>query len=80
MGYSDIFCFIVWQFEDYSVIMVLSQKLTNSFVTLHIFIVFQNLNKQSFDLAKVLLKRTVQTIEACIANVCISVYIYSIIV
>ncbi|EMP29562.1 Sister chromatid cohesion protein PDS5 like protein A [Chelonia mydas] len=27
-----------------------------------------NLNKQAFDLAKVLLKRTVQTIEPCIAN------------
>ncbi|PIO35195.1 hypothetical protein AB205_0181140 [Aquarana catesbeiana] len=29
---------------------------------------FSNLNKQAFDLAKVLLKRTVQTIEPCIAN------------
>ncbi|XP_074443950.1 sister chromatid cohesion protein PDS5 homolog A isoform X2 [Larus michahellis] len=28
----------------------------------------KNLNKQAFDLAKVLLKRTVQTIEPCIAN------------
>ncbi|XP_013916980.1 PREDICTED: sister chromatid cohesion protein PDS5 homolog A [Thamnophis sirtalis] len=28
----------------------------------------KNLNKQAFDLAKILLKRTVQTIEPCIAN------------
>lgn len=35
---------------------------------------FQNLNKQAFDLAKVLLKRTVQTIEPCIANVCMTCF------
>lgn len=34
-----------------------------------LFNLFQNLNKQAYDLAKTLLKRTVQTIETCIANV-----------
>ncbi|XP_063777196.1 sister chromatid cohesion protein PDS5 homolog A isoform X2 [Pseudophryne corroboree] len=34
----------------------------------HSFLYYQNLNKQAFDLAKVLLKRTVPTIEPCIAN------------
>lgn len=36
---------------------------------LYTFSLEQNLNKQAYDLAKTLLKRTVQTIETCIANV-----------
>lgn len=38
-------------------------------LTLGCFLFYQNLNKQAYDLAKTLLKRTVQTIETCIANV-----------
>uniref|UniRef100_A0A8K9Y5Q1 PDS5 cohesin associated factor A n=1 Tax=Oncorhynchus mykiss TaxID=8022 RepID=A0A8K9Y5Q1_ONCMY len=36
----------------------------------------KNLNKQAYDLAKTLLKRTVQTIETCIANVSTYVCVY----
>lgn len=45
--------------------------LNNAFikVTVARFNLHQNLNKQAYDLAKTLLKRTVQTIETCIANV-----------
>ncbi|MBN3310209.1 PDS5A protein, partial [Amia calva] len=35
---------------------------------IHFHVLFSNLNKQAYDLAKILLKRTVQTIETCIAN------------
>lgn len=38
------------------------------------FLCVQNLNKQAYDLAKIILKRTVQTIETCIANVCGCMY------
>lgn len=38
-------------------------------ITVGCFHLYQNLNKQAYDLAKTLLKRTVQTIETCIANV-----------
>lgn len=38
-------------------------------ITVGCFNLYQNLNKQAYDLAKTLLKRTVQTIETCIANV-----------
>lgn len=38
-------------------------------ITVGCFNLCQNLNKQAYDLAKTLLKRTVQTIETCIANV-----------
>ncbi|KAK2115641.1 Sister chromatid cohesion protein PDS5 A [Saguinus oedipus] len=45
-----------------------TQELLDS-ILINLIPAHKNLNKQSFDLAKVLLKRTVQTIEACIANV-----------
>uniref|UniRef100_A0A667GLM8 PDS5 cohesin associated factor A n=1 Tax=Lynx canadensis TaxID=61383 RepID=A0A667GLM8_LYNCA len=44
-----------------------TQELLDS-ILINLIPAHKNLNKQSFDLAKVLLKRTVQTIEACIAN------------
>lgn len=45
--------------------------MNNAFIeiTIGCFNLYQNLNKQAYDLAKTLLKRTVQTIETCIANV-----------
>ncbi|XP_036187611.1 sister chromatid cohesion protein PDS5 homolog A isoform X7 [Myotis myotis] len=44
-----------------------TQELLDS-ILINLIPAHKNLNKQSFDLAKGLLKRTVQTIEACIAN------------
>ncbi|RMC14169.1 hypothetical protein DUI87_09259 [Hirundo rustica rustica] len=45
-----------------------TQELLDS-ILINLIPAHKNLNKQAFDLAKVLLKRTVQTIEPCIANV-----------
>ncbi|XP_073501929.1 sister chromatid cohesion protein PDS5 homolog A isoform X2 [Phyllobates terribilis] len=44
-----------------------TQELLDS-ILINLIPAHKNLNKQAFDLAKVLLKRTVQTIEPCIAN------------
>uniref|UniRef100_A0A8C0HBV5 PDS5 cohesin associated factor A n=1 Tax=Chelonoidis abingdonii TaxID=106734 RepID=A0A8C0HBV5_CHEAB len=44
-----------------------TQELLDS-ILINLIPAHKNLNKQAFDLAKVLLKRTVQIIEACIAN------------
>ncbi|ETE71383.1 Sister chromatid cohesion protein PDS5-like A, partial [Ophiophagus hannah] len=45
-----------------------TQELLDS-ILINLIPAHKNLNKQAFDLAKILLKRTVQTIEPCIANV-----------
>ncbi|RXM94747.1 Sister chromatid cohesion protein PDS5-like A [Acipenser ruthenus] len=44
-----------------------TQELLDS-ILINLIPAHKNLNKQAFDLSKVLLKRTVQTIETCIAN------------
>ncbi|XP_032079868.1 sister chromatid cohesion protein PDS5 homolog A isoform X3 [Thamnophis elegans] len=44
-----------------------TQELLDS-ILINLIPAHKNLNKQAFDLAKILLKRTVQTIEPCIAN------------
>ncbi|MGH0167598.1 UNVERIFIED_CONTAM: hypothetical protein FKN15_004856 [Acipenser sinensis] len=44
-----------------------TQELLDS-ILINLIPAHKNLNKQAYDLAKVLLKRTVQTIETCIAN------------